>query len=348
MGSVILTLVRVNGRPFFLPLTPQRDPIIMESLTNKSVEEQQVVLKKLFNDFENECIYEKRLRSETIRGYRSTFDLFLRVMPEVVDLEFITHEMLIEFFKRLEKRKRLVGKDTIKSGVKNSTIKTYWHKLDVFFKWLVQKEYLETNPFEGKKPVRVSYDDYRRLKDSDVYKIYSSIMLYSKNSFILRRDTMMVSLLLYTGIRKGEFISLQIRDIDLEKHEITIRGETSKSKRTRILKINPTLLMHLKEYFKERNLRRIKSEFLIASSNDDRALSRDGLKHWVKSLVKKSGVRFHLHMFRHTFACKLCESNTNPFKVQKMMGHTDIKMTMKYTRSMKTEDMAEDIDKISF
>jgi integrase len=65
-------------------------------------------------------------------------------------------------------------------------------------------------------------------------------------------------------------------------------------------------------------------------------------------LIKKSGVKFYLHKFRHTFACKLDEKNINSFNIMKMMGHTSINMTSKYVRSMKTEDMGDDIRKMSY
>ena len=159
---------------------------------------------------------------------------------------------------------------------------------------------------------------------------------------------MMVSLLIYLGVRKGEFISFQIKDIDLYKREITIRGETSKSKKSRVLKMHPTLVMHIKDYLNELNSRGIKTEQLIVSNRGDSGLSRDGLKHWTESIIKKSGVKFHLHQFRHTFACKLDEARVPSFNIQKMMGHSSIVMTMKYVRSLKTENMGEDIDKISF
>ncbi len=158
---------------------------------------------------------------------------------------------------------------------------------------------------------------------------------------------MIVSLLLYTGMRRNELLSLQVRDIDLYGHEITIRAETSKSKKTRILKLHPTLMLHIRDYYKERNARHLKSEYLILSNKGDSGLTLEGLKHWTDALNRKSGVKFHLHLFRHTFACKLSEADVNVFKIQKMLGHTDISMTMKYARSLRTEDMATDISKIS-
>jgi integrase/recombinase XerD len=305
-------------------------------------------LQQLFDEYADQIKFSGGLSDETVRGYRNVFNLFLQIMPEVSTLDSLTPAMLNEFFKRISTRQRIIGRDTLKTGVKPSTIKTQNSKLNVFFVWLCKKNYIAENPLKDIKPPRVTYDDFRRLEDSDVNKIYSAITLHSDNSFILRRDTLIVSLLSFCGLRKGEFISLKVTDIDMEKKEITIRGETSKSKRPRTLKMHPTLVLHLKDYFKARNDLGLKTEWLIATKNGDRGLSREGLKHWVQSLNKKSGVKFHLHMFRHTFACKLAEANTNVFKIQKLMGHTDIKMTMKYTRSMRTEDMGEDIAKISF
>lgn len=303
-------------------------------------------LKRLFSEYINECQFSVCLRPETIRGYIAVFHLFSKVMPEVSSTEELSPEMLTEFFKRIKTRTRIVGKNTIKTGVKSSTIKTQYSKLIVFFEWLCKKGYLKQNPLKNIKAPQVNYDDFQRLEDEEINKIYSAIVRCSTNTLLLRRDTVMVSLLLFCGIRKGEFISLQVKDVDIEKKEITIRGETSKSKRTRILKIHPTLLLHLKDYFQER--RNLKTEWLIVSNRGDSGLTREGLKHWVKSIIDKSGIKFHLHVIRHTFACKLAESDVNIFKIQKMMGHQNVSMTMRYSRSLQTEDMGEDIGKISF
>ncbi len=305
-------------------------------------------LRKLFNEFEDVMQYSTRLSPETLRGYRAVFNLFLKIMPEISTLKFLSTEMLIEFFKRIQTRTRIVGKNKIKKGVKNSTIKTQWSKLNVFFNWLEKKGCISVNPLNDIRPPSVKYDDFRKIEDSDIQKIYSAIVLKSSNSFIRRRDTMMVSLLLFLGIRKGEFISLRVSDFNKDRAVMTIRGETSKSKITRKLKIHPTLLLHIQEYFEAREALGLRTECLIASNKGDKGLSRQGLKHWTNALIKKSGVKLHLHMFRHTFACKLDENNVSAFKIQKLLGHTSILMTMKYIRSMRTESMGEDIDKLSF
>lgn len=304
-------------------------------------------LHKLFEQYINECRFSACLQPATIRGYEAVFNLFLKVLPEVDTAELLTPVMLNDFFKRIQTRQRIIGKNTIKTGVKKSTVKTQWSKLNAFFEWLYRKNHIQQNPLKHIRPPRVYYDDFRKLEDSDIRKIYAAITLHSPNSFLLRRDTVMVSLLLFCGLRKGELLSLLVSDVDMEKREITIRKETSKSVYTRIIKMHPSLVMNLKEYIRERNGKRCKTACLITSSKEDEGLTADGLKHWVNSLIAKSGVKFHLHRFRHTFACKLAEADVSLFKIQRMMGHSDIKMTMRYARSLKTENMDDDIGKIS-
>ena len=153
-------------------------------------------LPKLFDKYVDELCYSACLRPETIRGYRNVFELFLRLMPEVTTLKDLTPEMLNEFFKRIQTRQRKVGKETIKTGVKKSTIKTQWSKLNVFFVWLEKEGLIAINPLNNIKPPKVTYDDFKRLKDDEVNKIYATISMHSSSPFILRRDTLMVSLLL--------------------------------------------------------------------------------------------------------------------------------------------------------
>ncbi len=306
-------------------------------------------LRKLFEEYKNECQYSRKLSPETIRGCKNVFTLFLKTMPEVTSIEFLTEAMLQDFFKRIDTRPRTVGIDTIRTGVRKSTIKTYHNKLNAFFVWLCRKGYLEKgeNPLENIPRPRVIYNDYKRLSDQDINDLYSSITLNSKNAFVFYRDTMMVSLLFFTGLRLGEFISLKVTDIDRFKKEIHVRPETSKMREPRVIPMHPTLFMHMENYFHARNNCGFTNSSLILSSKEDVGLSRHGLKHWVKALIKKSGVKFHLHRFRHTFACKLTEKNVTPLNLQKLLGHVDIRMTARYTRSLKSEDMSNEIAKIS-
>lgn len=304
-------------------------------------------LNVLFERFITECSYAARLQPQTIRGYRSVFRLFVSVMPEVSDVGHLSTEMMTEFFKRLQVRHRTVGKQNKVTGIKDSTVKTYWNKLHAFFKWLQKKSLLPDNPLSGIQTPEPVYDDSRALPEGEVRKLYAAVCLHVASPFALRRDTAMLSLLLFCGLRSGEFISLEVRDVDFVKQLLSVRGQVSKSKKTRHIPIHPTLLFHLKDYIAERNKRRYTTSYLIAAAGRDSGLTRHGLKHWVKSMVKKSGVKFHLHRFRHTFACNLAKRDVHAAKIQKLLGHSSLDMTMTYLRSIPTESLQEEINRLS-
>ncbi len=304
-------------------------------------------IQKLFEEFIDECQYSKRLRPETIKGYKEVFRHFTASMPELASLEMLTTQMMTQFFKRLQTRERIVGVKTKKVGVKDSTIKTYWSRLNTFFDWLQPRGYIKENPLKAITPPTPIYDDKRAIVKSDIEKVIAAVSLHSPNSLTSKRDMAMIFLLLYAGLRKGEFISLHVKDIDMENQLITIRGETSKSKVTHQVPIHPMLLFHLKEYIAERNKKKYKTEYLIVSTTTDKGLSRDGLKHWVTRLNALSGVDFHLHQFRHSFACNLALQNTSAVKIQKLMGHADLRMTMTYLRSLNVADMDQDIRRLN-
>lgn len=305
-------------------------------------------LNTLFEEYVQECEFSSRLRPATTRGYKSVFSLFIDVMPEITSVEFLTPALLSDFFKRLQIRVRIIGKGIKKTGVKDSTIKTYWNKLNSFFEWLVRKDYLVHNPLlDIKRPPEPKYEDSKALNDQEVDKIIAVIVSHANGPLSLRRDIAMVSLLLYCGLRRGELISLQVKDIDLYKGILVVRGETSKSKRTRILPLHPTLLLHLREYMAERTRQKYTTEHLLISTNRANAgLTRNGLRHWEKRINKLSGIHFHLHRFRHSFATNLAKKDVGIVKIQKLLGHNSSSMTERYVRSIVPEDLLEDISKL--
>jgi integrase/recombinase XerD len=299
----------------------------------------------LFQEYIQERRFCSHLSPETIRGYEAAFGLFQKLMPELTEGKLLRTEKVIEFFRRLETRQRKHGRK-IKMGVKGSTVKTYWSKLNAFFEWLSHKS-LQPNPLAGINPPQPVYEDTKVLNEEAVKKLYAAVTLHSKNIFLLRRDTAMISLFLFCGLRLGEFLLLEARDFDFEKLLLTIRSTNSKSGKTRYIPIHATLLFHLKDYISERNKRKYTTPYFIASTNGDRKLSKDGLKHWVLALSKKAGVKFHLHQLRHTFACNLAARDVNPVKIQKLLGHSSLNMTMSYLRSIDTLQLHDDINKMS-
>ena len=106
-----------------------------------------VTLQELFEQFINEQTHSAKLRPKTITNYRTTFNLFIILMPEAtIDFTKITKDEIVKFFERIDKRSRIVGLNTKKTGVKASTINTHRAKLGKFFEWLRNNSYIKKNP----------------------------------------------------------------------------------------------------------------------------------------------------------------------------------------------------------
>ena len=149
-------------------------------------------------------------------------------------------------------------------------------------------------------------------------------------------------------MRKGELLALKIQDIDFEKRKLFINGKTSKSKKSRTIPLHPLLLVQLKSYLETRKLRCSTSNHLIISIRQDSPLTHYGLKHWVERYQKLSGISFHVHQMRHTFACSLAKVNADISTIMKALGHSNIYTTQQYLRSINSDHARSYIEQLSF
>lgn len=306
-------------------------------------------IKKAFDTFIEQQKNMKMLRPETIRGYNSVLSNLLKNVPEIKTTNDLTPENIVKMFQRLQARERRVGKEMKKTGIKKSTVFTYQRKLNPFFNWLLNEGILLNNPLNRMSKVsQPVYEDIRALTKDQVDKIITAIIVHpEKIPAVQKRDILMFYLLSFCGLRSGELRLLEIRDFDLDKKILTVRGEASKSKKNRKIPLHHLVVTAYNDYLKERAETRYKTPKLLISSNRDAGLSGGGLKHWSERLEKLAGFDFHLHQFRHTFACNLARENVHIAKIQKLLGHSDLKMTQKYLRSLMPEDMKDEINKLS-
>lgn len=308
------------------------------------------VLSALFEEYMSQCQYSKGLRPQTLKSYREVFQTLQKVVPELVTTDDLNSGLIHEFFKRLSIRKRISKTGKIGSGVKPSTIRTYYNRLISFFRWLENENYIPEKSVSKSviKPPAPTYEDDRALSDKEVSKIISSITLHTRsNQFLYVRDLAIVHTLLFTGIRKGELLGLRVHDIDFVSRTLFVNGTTSKSKKSRKVPLHPTLIIYLASYLQQRERMLSTSEHLWVSWSTDGALTQHGLKHWVEKYKSLSGVPFHLHRFRHTFACNLAKNKADVVSIKNVMGHSSIRMTERYLRSISSENSRSFIETLS-
>ena len=145
-----------------------------------------------------------------------------------------------------------------------------------------------------------------------------------------------VTTALYTGMRKGEIITLKWDNVDLESGLITIDQTNSKSKKTRRIPINSTV----RRLLLEQRLKSAGNEHVFLSSKGTPYLRQDSLNRAFMLALKKAqiqGLRFH--DLRHTAATRMIELGASIVAVKEILGHSTLDMTMRYAHpneSLKT------------
>ncbi len=306
-------------------------------------------LDSLFEEFIELQQFSSGRKLATIKGYRAAYELFRKLVPTIDEPSALTSKAVSGFFRELQIRKRIVGKGQIKSGVKSSTVLTYRSKLDVFFNWLKVKNIIKDSPFDGVDRPNVSYTDRKFIAREDIEKILVAITFNIPwvNNLVKKRNISIFSILLNCGIRKGELLGLKITDLNFKNHELLVRGETSKSGKDRVIPLNSAVTNAIDDYLEERKRYSRTTPFLFVSEHGDRPLSEQGLKHLVAKVSKLSGVKFHVHRFRHTFATNLLAQGSDVYKIKELLGHNDIRMTAVYLRCMPPRAMLGDVETIA-
>jgi len=134
-----------------------------------------------------------------------------------------------------------------------------------------------------------------------------------------------VTFALNTGMRQGEILGLKWRNVDLLRGIATL--EITKNGERRSIPLNQTAWNLLRSMSKVRYLA---SDYVFTSSAGTRIDSGNLRREYMKALKKAKITGFCFHDLRHTFATRLVQSGVDLYKVQRLLGHKDIKTTQRY------------------
>lgn len=282
----------------------------------------------------------------TVKNYRANFQLLLAFKPDLT-VKDLNERTMGDFFVYLDERERQVGKKRIVRKLKKSSIQTIIGKLKVFFEWLLERNYITTNPFVNVSSPSVSYTDIKAFNQKEIDKIFLVLNrdIVWENELIRKRNIALGMFLLYTGVRKNELLHVKSKDLDLEKATLEVQGETSKSGTNRTVIFSKDLIPYINDYQKERA--DYQCEYLWVSSMRDARFTEHGLKHLVNKLKVYTELHFYIHRFRHTFAVNLYKQTRDILLVQSMLGHSTLRMTLSYLRSLKHDSYIQQLIRLS-
>jgi integrase len=134
----------------------------------------------------------------------------------------------------------------------------------------------------------------------------------------------LVLLAMNTGLRRGELFNLRWGDVNLGTQTLTVQGDTSKSGQTRHIPLNDEALSVLTAWHQQTG----GVGYLFPAADGGRLTS---IKRSWSTLLTSAGItHFRFHDLRHHFASQLVMAGVDLNTVRELLGHADIKMTLRY------------------
>jgi integrase len=202
-------------------------------------------------------------------------------------------------------------------GLKPVSINTYLRHIKAALNVAAEKNYMVPIRFKMVKtpkhlPRILTKNEIKRLQkkaDKDLYRF--------------------ITFALYTGCRREEILNVKWQDVTGDVVRITGKGD-----KQRFVKLVPKALKAMG------NRKDIGSVFP--------QWHKDNLSKEFTKLARRCGITdVHFHSLRHTSATQMLESGIPLEKVQKILGHQDIRITQIYTQ-ISDESTFREMEKLKF
>jgi site-specific recombinase XerD len=282
--------------------------------------------------FQKDLAAERGLPANTIASYSDCIRLLvnfacarLTVQPEALNIENFNRDMIIAFLDDLENTR---NNGTSTRNQRLAVIKTFFHFLAKSV-----PELMHLN--ETIQAIRQKNTDYTPPPSMTIDEVDAIIAVPDTSKLIGVRDKALVTLLYNSGGRAQEIADLCIRNVRFDApFTVTLTGKGGK---TRILPLRDDTIVAISQYLKFREQSGIQSDHLFLNVKGQ-PMTRHGIARRVEKLATEAachcpslqGRKITPHVFRHTIALHLIESNVDIFLVQEWLGHADIRTTSQY------------------
>lgn len=219
-----------------------------------------------------------------------------------------------------------------KSHLSQASIATYGRTVKIFYAWLERENYIEQTPFN--RSVKFSSHKHDRVvkevSEESIGRLFAALEKDAESgAYHSLRNLSIISLLLDSGMRRGELLSLRLCDLDFKNDRCIIRGKTGQ----RYALFSEACKRVLVRYYRKwRGSQDDRPESPFWLTEQGEPLSYNGFGSFIRRLEQSSGVDFHAHKFRHTFASMMARQGTNVFDLKEMLGHSSINTTQIYVQ----------------
>lgn len=238
----------------------------------------------------------------------------------------------------------------IKAGRALATINRDISVLKSMFTTAIEWGHISANPLTKLKPAKLDNGRVRYLNDDEEKRLLTALdereskiregrasankwraergyPLFPNLSAVAYVDHLkpMALLSLHTGIRWGELVQLAWEQINFDNAVMTVLGRTAKTGKTRHVPLNSIASGVLNGWKKQTD----ETTGLVFGGAEGKV--RNNIKKaWLNLMTAAQVKNFRWHDMRHDFASKLVMAGEDLNTVRELMGHADLKMTLRY------------------
>ena len=234
---------------------------------------------------------------------------------------------LLRLFKEINTHVTHIRTDDLRNYLSNYQEKTDCSKSNIdnirrimssFFTWLEDESYIIKSPVRRIHKIRSTQTVKETYTDESLETM--------RDQCGCIRDLAMIDMLASTGMRVGELVRLNIKDIDFENRECIVFGKGSKE---RPVYFDARTKIHLKNYLAGRT--DDNPALFVSLLSPHKRLEISGVEVRLRKLGRRLGItKVHPHKFRRTLATRAIDKGMPIEQVQQLLGHAKIDTTMHY------------------
>ncbi len=268
----------------------------------------------------------------TITSFNRVVAIFLKwLKKEQIEVEQVRYQDILLFMKYCQKQ------------VSQRTIQLYLNVIRHFYDHQIEEERIEVNPVTGIKVQGVKRKAlYHIFQPHELHTIYNS---YQDESLKGKRNKVMLSLLVYQGVKTEELIKMEVRDVKLKEGKVEIPGGNKSDRRLLPLESHQVLefydyVNNTRKEILAKSDRKTDKLFVSIEGGDSMNSCMTRLMFWVR---RKNKLVVNAKQLRASVIVKWLRIY-NLRKVQYMAGHRYISSTEGYQQS-EMEGLTEEVNK---
>lgn len=280
----------------------------------------------------------KNLSKKTLKSYEQTlrlFAIFLKNEFKIDEVAKVKTAHIRQYIKYLRER----GKYTVVSleytaainypdqradynkPISDTTVSNYLRNIKVFFTFLhsVEKE-IKTNPTENIANIKPTRKSKPLLSNEELVKVLRQFDITTFHGY---RNWVVTRLLLDTGMRISECLSLKPEELDFKNKAILIKNP--KNKQQRYVYFSFKMSRDLKRWLLYHD--RFSSSEYLFPTNRGTSLEIRNFEKSLRDIGKRIGISVQPHQLRNNFAKYYLLNGGDWVSLSRILGHSSVEVT---------------------